>query len=92
MAPQQHEEWDIATSDEAVYAFKSYSPQQLEQRALYRARQVMPDWAVKEDIVISGMSGRFPESDTLEEFECNLYNNIDMIVENERRWPLGKLF
>ncbi len=40
-----------------------------------------------EDIVISGMSGRFPESDTIDEFAQNLYNNVDMITEDDRRWP-----
>jgi fatty acid synthase len=43
-----------------------------------------------EDIVISGMSGRFPESDTVNEFAQNLYNKIDMIVEDDRRWPTGQ--
>lgn len=27
----------------------------------------------------------------MKEFEDNLYNNIDMIVEDERRWPFGYL-
>jgi fatty acid synthase len=40
-----------------------------------------------EDIVISGISGRFPESDTIDEFAQNLYNNVDMITEDDRRWP-----
>ncbi len=43
-----------------------------------------------EDIVISGMSGRFPESDTVNEFAQNLYNKMDMIVEDDRRWPTGQ--
>ncbi len=42
-----------------------------------------------EDIVISGMSGRFPESDTTDEFASNLYNNVDMITDESRRWPKG---
>jgi fatty acid synthase len=42
-----------------------------------------------EDIVISGMGGRFPESDTVDEFANNLYNNVDMIVDDDRRWPKG---
>lgn len=28
----------------------------------------------------------------MKEFEYNLYNNIDMIVEDEKRWPFGKLY
>jgi hypothetical protein len=45
-----------------------------------------------EDIVISGMGGRFPESDTVDEFANNLYNNVDMIVDDDRRWPKGNKF
>jgi fatty acid synthase len=42
-----------------------------------------------EDVVISGMSGRFPESDSVDEFAQNLYNKVDMIVDDDRRWPTG---
>jgi fatty acid synthase len=40
-------------------------------------------------IVISGVGGRFPESDTVDEFAQNLYNKVDMIVDDDRRWPTG---
>jgi fatty acid synthase len=43
-----------------------------------------------EEIVISGMSGRFPESDSIDEFADNLYKNVDMISGDGRRWPIGK--
>lgn len=39
-----------------------------------------------DDIVISGISGRFPNSRTMEEFSHNLYNMIDMVDEKETRW------
>jgi hypothetical protein len=42
-----------------------------------------------EEIVISGMSGRFPESDSTDEFANNLYNKVDMITDDNRRWPNG---
>ena len=42
-----------------------------------------------EEIVISGIGGRFPESDTVDEFANNLYNKVDMIVDDDRRWPKG---
>ena len=42
-----------------------------------------------EDIVISGMSGRFPESDSTDEFAQNLYNGADMLKVDNRRWPTG---
>ncbi|CAG2111951.1 unnamed protein product, partial [Medioppia subpectinata] len=40
-----------------------------------------------EDIVISGMGGRYPESDSTDEFAQNLYNKVDMITADNRRWP-----
>jgi len=42
-----------------------------------------------DDVVISGVSGRFPESDNIEEFAKNLYDGVDMVTEEERRWPNG---
>ena len=43
-----------------------------------------------DDIVICGMSGRLPESDNLEEFWQNLVSGVDMVTENNLRWPAGK--
>ena len=47
---------------------------------------------LSEDIVISGVGGRFPMSDNTDEFASNLFNNIDMITEDdkEERWPKCK--
>ncbi|KAI1292128.1 Fatty acid synthase [Halotydeus destructor] len=42
-----------------------------------------------EDIVISGISGRFPESDNIDELSDNLFNHVDMVTEDDRRWPKG---
>ncbi|XP_055691897.1 fatty acid synthase-like [Lutzomyia longipalpis] len=39
------------------------------------------------EIVISGFSGHLPESSNIEEFRNNLYNGVDMINDEERRWP-----
>ena len=33
--------------------------------------------------------GRFPESHNVEEFAYNLYNAVEMVTEQERRWPNG---
>lgn len=33
--------------------------------------------------------GRFPESSNMEEFKENLMKGVDMITEDDRRWPLG---
>ncbi|XP_025993195.1 fatty acid synthase [Solenopsis invicta] len=41
-----------------------------------------------EEIVISGISGRFPESHNVEEFKNNLLNKVDMVTNDDRRWNL----
>jgi len=41
------------------------------------------------DVVISGISGRFPASDSVEEFKNNLYNGVDMVTADNTRWPVG---
>lgn len=46
---------------------------------------------IEDDIVISGMSGRFPECDSVEEFYEKLFSGIDLVHENDTRWPKGKL-
>ena len=46
-------------------------------------------WPIDDDIVISGIGGRFPESDNLDELANNLIDNIDMVTRDERRWPIG---
>jgi fatty acid synthase, animal type len=44
------------------------------------------DINVDDEIVISGVSGRFPNSDNIGIFAENLYNKVDMIDDDERRW------
>lgn len=39
-----------------------------------------------EEIVISGLSGSYPESANVYEFQDNLFNKIDMITSDTRRW------
>lgn len=36
------------------------------------------------DIVISGISGRLPESSTIEEFKKNLFSGVDMVTNRLR--------
>ena len=43
----------------------------------------------KVEIVISGATGRFPSSANLEEFKENLFNSVDMVTEDDSRWPVG---
>ena len=45
---------------------------------------------IEDQVVISGMSGRFPESDSTDEFAYNLYQNRDLITEDDRRWPTSE--
>jgi fatty acid synthase len=42
--------------------------------------------SVDDEIVISGIAGRFPNSRNLREFSHNLYNKVDMTDEAESRW------
>ncbi|XP_076656220.1 fatty acid synthase-like [Halictus rubicundus] len=44
---------------------------------------------LQDDIVISGFSGRFSESDNVDELKKNLFEGVDMITDDERRWPAG---
>ena len=59
-----------------------------------KSRKIVSLINESEEIVISGIGGRFPSSESLNEFADNLYNNIDMITEdvNGERWPKGKQF
>ncbi|EFN85168.1 Fatty acid synthase [Harpegnathos saltator] len=40
-----------------------------------------------DEIVISGMAGRFPESDNIKHLEENLSNKVDLGSDDCRRWP-----
>lgn len=42
-----------------------------------------------EDVVITGISGRLPESSNIEEFKQQLFDGIDLVTDDERRWPSG---
>lgn len=44
-----------------------------------------------DEVVIAGISGRLPESNSLEEFWENLINGVDMVTEDDRRWKPGKI-
>lgn len=43
-----------------------------------------------DEIVISGFSGSFPNSDGLPQFAENLFNKVDLISDDDRRWTIGK--
>ena len=42
------------------------------------------------EVVISGLSGRYPESDSVTEFKDNLLNKVNMVTVDNRRWDPGK--
>ncbi|XP_072754283.1 fatty acid synthase [Anoplolepis gracilipes] len=46
-------------------------------------------YSIDSDIVISGISGRLPESSNIEEFKENLLKEMDMVTDDERRWSSG---
>lgn len=45
--------------------------------------------ATPDDVCITGFSGRLPESSNIEEFKKNLFDGVDMVNDDERRWPAG---
>ena len=49
-------------------------------------------WAIQEDVVISGMAGRFPQSDSIDEFWDHLMNGDLLVSMDSSRWPPGKAF
>ena len=42
-----------------------------------------------DDIVIAGISGRFPDCDSVDELRDSLFARKDLITEDDRRWPPG---
>ena len=64
----------------------------LEVRQRIQQRKITKLVKESEEIVISGMGGRFPLSNSTDQFSQNLYNNVDMITpdDNEERWPKRK--
>nr|ARI45075.1 fatty acid synthase [Leptinotarsa decemlineata] len=57
------------------------------------ARAPEPDRHVgisfNDDIVITGISGRLPESNSIEEFKQQLFDGVDLVTDDPRRWPSG---
>lgn len=44
----------------------------------------------EDEIVISGISGRYPESENLDEFWENLLSGCELVSADDRRWPVCK--
>lgn len=45
--------------------------------------------ATHDDVCITGFSGRLPESSNIDEFKQNLFDGVDMVNDEARRWPAG---
>ncbi|XP_066156912.1 fatty acid synthase [Euwallacea fornicatus] len=50
---------------------------------------VQNGFTIADDVVISGISGRLPESDSIEEFKQQLFDGVDLVTDDPRRWPSG---
>lgn len=42
-----------------------------------------------EEVVITGISGFYPDSDNVTDFAEKLFNKVDLISDDDRRWKLG---
>ena len=51
--------------------------------------QDFPAAPCQQDVVISGVSCRLPESDNMAEYRDNLMNGVDMVTGDDRRWKPG---
>lgn len=47
--------------------------------------------SLEDEVVITGLSGRLPESNSIEEFKEQLLAGVDLITDDERRWGAGGL-
>jgi len=43
-----------------------------------------------EEIVISGIAGRFPNSDNMNQLRENLFNKVDLVRADHGRWKIGE--
>ena len=45
---------------------------------------------IGDPVVITGIGGRFPESNNIDEFWKNLLSGITLCSDDETRWPKGE--
>lgn len=45
---------------------------------------------INEEIVISGIAGRFPECENVNQFWQALFDGLDLITVDDRRYPPGE--
>lgn len=49
----------------------------------------LPNYVYDGEVAISGISGRMPESNNMQEFRDHLMNKEDMVTADNRRWEVG---
>ena len=59
-------------------------------RALSNETNSAKTFDCNEEIVISGIAGRFPDSDNVKYFQENLFNKVDLVSDDDRRWKFGR--
>lgn len=45
-----------------------------------------------DDIVLTGLSGRLPESNSIDEFAQQLFDGVDLVTADGRRWMPGEYY
>ena len=53
------------------------------------SRGKLPDYVYKGEVAITGISGRLPESNNIQEFRDHLMNKEDMVTADDRRFTMG---
>jgi fatty acid synthase len=46
----------------------------------------------REEVVISGIAGYFPESENVYQLQDNLFNKVNMVTQDNQRWKWGQYF
>uniref|UniRef100_A0A0K0ESV2 Fatty acid synthase n=1 Tax=Strongyloides stercoralis TaxID=6248 RepID=A0A0K0ESV2_STRER len=73
----------------ASWEFVSEMPSNSNSNTSMNSAGDAPFWRGQDDIVITGVSGRFPRSDNVAEFGEHLFAGEDLITEDDLRWPPG---
>ncbi|XP_048505770.1 fatty acid synthase-like [Athalia rosae] len=60
----------------------------LEKIKILSGQNALPFPEPGDEVVISGIAGRFPESNNLTELKDNLFNKKDLVTDDGRRWKL----
>lgn len=42
-----------------------------------------------DEVVLTGLSGRLPESGSIDEFAQQLFEGVDLVTADDRRWTPG---